>query len=136
MTWLLDTDICIYFMEGRAAHVRSRIRRTPAPELGIPAIATAELRYGAVHSGRRISNSERLTSFLESLHVYPFDDEAARHFADLKHALVSAGTPIGPMDMLIAATALANDAILVTNNTREFSRVPGLRLENWLEPLP
>ena len=131
---LLDTNICIYLMEGRSAPAAARLSDLPTGDIGVPAIAVAELRYAAVHSGRPETNLRRLNAFLAPLTLVPFDEQATHTYAGLKDTLVRAGTPIGPMDMLIAATALANDAILVTNNVREFSRVPGLRVENWSEP--
>ena len=131
---LLDTNICIYLMEGRAASAAARLEASNPDTVGIPMIVAAELRYAAAHSLRKDANTQRLDRFLSQLQLFPFEERGTHTYAELKDTLVRAGTPIGPMDMLIAATALANDAILVTNNVREFSRVPGLRVENWSEP--
>jgi len=101
-------------------------------ELATSIINVAELRYGMAHSQRPVENTRRLEALLSPFTILPFDDLAAFRFAELKHALASRGSLIGPMDLLIAAIAVSNEAILVTNNTREFSRVPRLRSENWL----
>jgi tRNA(fMet)-specific endonuclease VapC len=130
--YLLDTDICVYVLNERSAALATRFRGIAPTELATSIINIAELRYGMAHSQRPVQNARRLESLLSPLTVLPFDDRAAFHFAELKHALASRGTLIGPMDLLIAAIALAHDATLVTNNIGEFSRVPGLRTENWL----
>jgi len=132
--YLLDTDSCIYYLEGRAPELLERLKETAWDDLGVTAVTAGELRYGALHSARPNANLARVEAFLSPLTKVPFDDQAASHYARIKQALTAAGRPIGGFDMLIAATALANDATLITNNVREFSRVPGLRVENWSLP--
>jgi tRNA(fMet)-specific endonuclease VapC len=122
-------------MEGRSRPLIERIHAAPRTDLGIPAIAVAELRYGAEKSGRVEENQRRLDTFLAPLQVFSFEEKAAQHYGGLRFNLRRLGRLIGPMDMLIAATALANDAILITHNTDEFSRIPGLRYEDWTIPI-
>ncbi len=127
----LDTDVCIYLMNGTAPRVVERLRELPADGLSVSIVTQAELFYGALRSSRVQSNLDRVQGFLAPLRVLPFDHDATLNFARIKAALAQQGLLIGPMDLLIAATALAHDATLVTNNEREFRRVPGLRVENW-----
>lgn len=132
MKYLLDTNICIYLINTRPEHVLQRFRRHAASEVGISAITVGELASGVAKSGseRHLGTLER---FLAPLEVVPFDDACAWHYGRLRAALARVGTPIGAMDQLIAAHALSLDLTLVTHNTREFQRVPGLRVENWAE---
>jgi tRNA(fMet)-specific endonuclease VapC len=130
---LLDTDICIYLLNGRAKIAEDRLRRLPRDQIGVAAITAAELRYGALHSARPRENLVRVETFLGPIARVPFDDLAAAHFARIKHELAARGRPIGVMDLLIAATCLAAGAALVTNNVREFSRVSSLEVENWMQ---
>jgi tRNA(fMet)-specific endonuclease VapC len=128
---LLDTDTAIYILNRRPDHVYNRFREADASQVGITAVTLSELRFGALNSARANENGERVNLFLHPLRILPFDEAAAERHAWLKLTLMRQGTPIGPMDMLIAAIALAGDHTLVTNNEREFARVPGLRTENW-----
>jgi len=130
MRYLLDTNICIYAITNRPAEVLARLRAHAAEGLGISSISVAELFFGAVKSGSA-RNLEALRHFLEPLEIGDFDLAAAEAYGTVRQELERAGTPIGPLDTQIAAQALALNAVLVTNNTREFERVPGLRLENW-----
>lgn len=124
-------------MEGRSETLLDRIARKSRSDLAISSIAVAELHWGVVNSSRQRleSNRRRLADFLGPLEMVYFDEEAAARYAPLRLHLESTGEIIGLMDMLIAATALANDAILVTHNVDEFSRVPGLRYEDWTIPV-
>ena len=108
----------------------ARIRATPLAELGISAITAAELYYGAARSARRDSLTAT-TVLLESLQTFPFDSDAARAYGLLNAELRSQGRGIGELDTLIASHALALGATLITNNVREFKRVPGLLVEDW-----
>ena len=132
MIYLLDTDTCIYLLESKAPGIAAHLRRLSPDDVGTTAITAAELHYGVQHSSRASENLDRLETFLRFLPQLPFDASCAQHYGELKQALARRGTPIGPMNLLIAATALTHDATLVTNNAREFDRVPGLRTENWL----
>ncbi len=130
MQYLLDTNICIYAIKQRPAQVVARLREHAAQGLGISSISVAELFFGAAKSGS-INNLAALRQFLEPLEIADFDLAAAEVYGRSRLALEQAGTPIGPLDMLIAAHAMALDVTLVTNNTREFERVPGLKVANW-----
>lgn len=131
MRILLDTDICIYAINRKRPEVFARVRDYRIGEVGISAITYAELRFGVENSARVEENLERLERFLLPLEIVPFDAEAGRHYGRLRRELNRAGCPIGSNDLLIAAHALALAAILVTNNVREFSRIDGLRVEQW-----
>src|SRR5690348_9269307 len=100
-------------------------------DTAISVITVAELEYGVAKSDNKTKSRRSLLSFLEELDVALFDTEAARHFADVRAELFRAGTPIGPYDLLIGAHARSLGATLVTNNRREFDRIPGLKVENW-----
>ena len=130
--YLLDTNICIYIINRRPPEVVLRFDGLSFGDVAVSSITVAELDYGAAKIGSE-RNRAALQKFLAPLEVLPFDDEATRHYGSLRARLERLGTPIGPLDMLIAAHALALDCVLVTNNVREFSRVPMLRLENWVD---
>ena len=131
--YLLDTDVSIYLLNGRLPAVEERLANLPAEQLGTTSITAAELRYGALNSGRPEKNLARVETFLAPLAQVPFDGKAAIQFGNIKRHLVSKGRLIGTMDLLIAACVLAAGGVLVTNNVREFSRVPSLNIENWAE---
>ncbi|MGE0454382.1 MAG: type II toxin-antitoxin system VapC family toxin [Vicinamibacteria bacterium] len=129
--FLLDTDVCVYLLNGRAPGVAARLREMKLGDVGTTAITAAELRFGALNSGRPRANAERVETFLAPLVRLPFEDEAAFEFARIKKELRVAGSPIGVMDMLIAAIARSADTVLVSHNVRDFARVTGLRLADW-----
>jgi tRNA(fMet)-specific endonuclease VapC len=131
--FLLDTDISIYLLNGRLPAVEQRLATLPGEQVGTTAVTAAELRFGALNSGRPQKNLARVETFLAPLTQIPFDERAAIEYGNLKRHLISTGQLIGIMDLLIAACVLAAGGILVTNNVREFSRVPSLNLENWTE---
>jgi tRNA(fMet)-specific endonuclease VapC len=130
---LLDTNTCIAIMTGRKPMVRFRLRRAIAEHhaVVVPSITAFELWFGAANSGRVAANTEALKDFLEDFEVLPFDGEDARLAGSIRSDLRSKGTPIGTYDVLIAAQTLRHDALLVTANVSEFSRVAHLRWENW-----
>lgn len=130
MRYMLDTDICIYVINERPASVLGAFRAHAADGLGISAVTAAELFYGVARTGSE-RNLLALRQFLAPLEIAPFDDQAAEVFGSLRAWLTAQGTPIGPYDTQIAAHAQSLGLTLVSNNTREFQRVPGLRLENW-----
>jgi tRNA(fMet)-specific endonuclease VapC len=127
---LLDTDITSYLFARRDEQVRRRFTAFAIGEVGISAITAAELAFGADRNGSK-RNREAVDRALRSLVVAPFDAAAARTYGGIRTILQHRGSPIGPLDMLIAAHAVALDVPLVTNNVREFRRVPDLRVENW-----
>ncbi|MDP2823784.1 MAG: type II toxin-antitoxin system VapC family toxin [Sulfuritalea sp.] len=131
MQYMLDTNICIYAIKNRPASVLARLRANEAAGIGLSSISVAELFFGAEKSGSA-RNLVALRHFLEPLEITDFDQVAAEAYGRLRNVLERDGTPIGPLDTQIAAHALALGVSLVTNNTREFARVPGLRLENWV----
>ena len=129
--FLLDTNACIRILNGSSPRVAARLQATPASEIRLSSIVKAELLYGARHSSRVNENLRLLATFFEPLVSLAFDDRCAEEAAFIRLDLSRSGRPIGPNDLLIAATARALDLTLVTHNTREFSRVPGLRVEDW-----
>lgn len=130
--FLLDTDICVELIRGRAPAVLARLRRRKIGSIGISAITLGELRYGVARSSDPARNLIALAHFCAPLEICPFDHEAASAYGAVRAQLAREGAPIGPLDTLIAAHAAALKVALVTNNEREFRRVPGLRVENWL----
>lgn len=131
MTYMLDTNICIYAMKNRPEQVLQRFRKELDTGICISSITLAELEYGMKHSSNPAKNERSLLKFLLPLSILPFGAAAASEYGEIRAYLQKRGTPIGPMDMLIAGHARAEDLILVTNNIREFERVPGLEVENW-----
>ncbi len=131
---LLDTNTCIYIINNRPPNVLERFRKYKAGEVGISSIAASELAYGVAKSGS-VRNRKALEMFLAPLKVLPFDSQCLWFYADLRASLEEQGLTIGAMDTLIAAHALSIDGTLVTNNLKEFARVPKLKLENWFEAI-
>jgi tRNA(fMet)-specific endonuclease VapC len=134
MRYMLDTDTLIYVLNARPQHeaVLERFDREPPQNMVVSAITLAELRFGAAKSNRREATRRRMRHVLDALNVIAFEETAATQYAATRAALEAAGTPIGPLDTLIAAHAMSLRLTLVTGNAREFSRVPGLRSENWI----
>ena len=128
---LLDTNICIHIINARPAAVLERFRQYRMGEIGVSSMVAAELTYAVVKSGSS-RNRQALEMFLAPLIILPFDDAAIWAYGELRAELERRGTPIGSLGTMIAAHAIRQQAPLVTNNTREFARVPGLRLENWV----
>lgn len=131
---MLDTDICVQLLRGQAPRLLRRLRRRKVDEAAISSITLAELQYGAAKSARPGHHAMLLAQFLAPLAIAPFDGVAAEVYGKVRTALERQGVPIGPLDTLIAAHALSLDGTLVTRNEREFRRVEGLRVENWLTP--
>jgi tRNA(fMet)-specific endonuclease VapC len=129
--YLLDTNACIAWLKNQESVVQ-RIVQAGEGHIWLCAPVKAELWFGACKSQRVVDNQARLREFFNSLPSLAFDDRAAEHFGDIRATLARAGTPIGPYDLQIAAIALAHGLILVTHNTGEFARVPGLMIEDWL----
>jgi len=130
---MLDTNICIYIMRQQPEVVFERFQRARPEQMSISSVSVAELSYGMAKSRRVEENFRALEQFLYPLTVLAFDKHAAYVYGRLRVTLERSGTPIGSNDTLIAAHALSLEATLVTNDTREFERVPELRLENWAE---
>ena len=133
MRYLLDTNICIYVIKRRPPQVLARFQRCAVGDLGLSTMKLAELVYGAAKSQFPARNQTALAAFILPLDVVPFDAAAAIAYGPIRATLERQGTPIGAMDLLIAAHAVSLGVSLVTNNTREFGRVPGLQVENWVD---
>jgi len=132
MKYMLDTNICIYLIKQKPAAVLERFRQTDISEISISSITLSELFYGVSKSSIPEQNFMALTQFVAPLEILPFDGGAAQYYGDLRAHLEIQGTPIGSLDMLIAAHALSIESTLVTNNEKEFNRVPSLKIENWV----
>ena len=130
--YMLDTSVCIELIRGRGKKVLKRLKRCKVGEVGISAITLAELEHGVERSAKPNQNRVALGEFCAPLEIQPFDAAAANAYGRIRADLQRAGQVIGPMDLLIAAHALAEGATMVTNNEREFRRVEGLAVENWL----
>jgi tRNA(fMet)-specific endonuclease VapC len=133
MLHMLDTDTASYVIKGRAAEVESKLRTITPSMLCVSVMTRAELMYGL----KRLPVAHRLhiavRQFLRIVRVLPWDADAADYYADIRHQLTTSGQPIGEMDMMIAAHALSAGAVLVTNNTRHFSRIDApLAIVNWV----
>ena len=133
MTYMLDTNICIYAIKNKPEQVLRQLKANLQYGLCISAITLAELEHSVEKSASPEKNTVALMQFLAILDVLPFDDVAASEYGKICAYLQKQGTPIGTMDMLIAGHAKAEGLILVTNNVREFERVPDLEIENWAE---
>ena len=129
MPYLLDTNVVIAILEDTSAPTARRAKRERIEDLGISAIVANELFYGAFRSRRRADNLSRLDEL--RFPIIDFDRDDARQAGIIRAELAALGTPIRPYDVLIAGQAVARDLILVTHNTREFNRVPGLQIEDW-----
>jgi tRNA(fMet)-specific endonuclease VapC len=132
MKVMLDTNICIYLIKQQPPAILERFLSHPVGDIGISSITAAELAYGVSKSRHATKNRHALEQFLAPLEVVAFDQVAAWTYGRVREQLEAKGIPIGSMDMLIAAHALSLGVRLVSNNLREFRRVPGLRLDNWL----
>ena len=130
--YMLDTDVCVHLLRRHAPPALERRFRAASAELALSTIALSELRVSLGKRGQTEQSQDRFYRLIDGLLVADFDQSAAEHAADIRCDLEGLGRKIGPMDTLIAGHARSVGAILVTGNTREFSRVPGLRCEDWL----
>jgi tRNA(fMet)-specific endonuclease VapC len=128
--FLLDTDMCSYAIKESPQSVVEKFWKHRDDDIGISSITYAELRYGGLHKGS-VKLQNQIKTFVNRLRVIDFNAAAAEEYAQIRHFLETQGTPIGNMDLLIAACAKSSNAILVTNNERHFSKIPNLKLENW-----
>lgn len=132
MKYMLDTNIVIYIQKELSPAI-DRFNQIDPTETCFSSIALAELIYGMEKSNRKSESKDNLEKILKTIKVVDFNPGAAAKYGQVCHYLLKCGTPIGIMDMLIASHALSMDLIMVTNNVREFERVPGLKIENWAE---
>lgn len=131
MKYLLDTNICIYIIRKKPKKVLEKFKKFNPGEIGISAITLAELEYGVAKSQHPDKNQQALAEFTLPLDVLPFDHNAAQAYGSIRTLLEKKGTPIGSMDLMIAAHAMSLNTTLITNNVREFERVKGINIENW-----
>ncbi len=131
MRYLLDTNTCIRYLNGRSASIRKQVESKDPQEIVVCAVVKAELFYGSQKSQHPEKNLAKQRKFLDKFVSLPFDEQPAEVYGQIRAKLEKAGTPIGPNDLLIAAIAVAHNAILVSHNTDEFERVEGLNLEDW-----
>jgi tRNA(fMet)-specific endonuclease VapC len=132
--FLLDTNVCVQYLRGKNVLVRQRLAACPTHDVRLCSVVLAELYVGVLRSAQPAKNRAVVDQFAAPFVSLAFDDAAADVYARIRHHLESQGTPIGPYDLQIAAIALTNGCTLVTHNTIEFSRVPGLALEDWEIP--
>ena len=133
MRYMLDTNICIYVIKHKPESVFRKLKKIKPEDVCISSITYAELAYGVEKSAQPERNRLALSMMLSSIEIVAFDDSAAADYGEIRASLEKGGTPIGSLDMLIAAHARSSGCTLVTNNTKEFCRVEGLKLANWVE---
>ncbi|VXD18980.1 tRNA(fMet)-specific endonuclease VapC [Planktothrix serta PCC 8927] len=131
MIYLLDTNVCIIYLNRRNSGVQQHLERLSPSDVAVCSVVKAELFYGAMRSSNPTRTLALQEAFLIQFVSLPFDDAAASIFGRIRAELAALGTPIGPYDLQIAAIALANNLVLVTHNISEFGRVQGLRIEDW-----
>ena len=131
MKYLLDTNICIKYLNNRSEKIIDRLLQVRKDDISICSVVKAELYFGAQKSNNSIKTLKKVESFVSFLFSYSFDDIAAKEYSVIRYNLESSGSIIGPNDLMIASIAKANSLILITNNTKEFNRVPGLAVEDW-----
>jgi tRNA(fMet)-specific endonuclease VapC len=131
MRYLLDTNICIYFLNQRSEHIIRQLRKIPPQDVWLCSIVKAELWYGAIKSARKAENQARLEEFFTGFLSLPFDEEAIRVYGEIRAQVERDGTPVGPNDLFIAAIAMANNLILLTHNSEEFQHIEGLDVKDW-----
>jgi tRNA(fMet)-specific endonuclease VapC len=130
--YFLDTNTCIYFLNGRYTSIKERLLAIPPNQIAIPSVVKAELLLGAMKSSHGEKTMERVEEFLAPFEIYAFDGFCAKTYAEIRAGLEKAGEVIGPNDMIIASIVIFHEGLLVTNNVREFQRIKGLKMENWV----
>lgn len=134
MKYLLDTNICIYIINEKPKKVLKKFEQYPVHEFGISSITHAELQYGVKKSKNKNTNQNALDEFLLPLTILPFHGKRlVACYGEIRVLLESKGRTIGPLDMLIAAHALSLDLTIISNNIKEFERIPNLKCENWVQ---
>lgn len=130
MQYLLDTDTCIYWLNGKNS-VKNKLLTIGFPEISICVITVSELYFGAYNSSKIEQNLITVESFIQSISILPLSNKTLKQFGQLKAKLRKAGTPVADFDLLIANVAITENLILVTNNIRHYERIPNLTLDNW-----
>ena len=133
MKYMLDTNMCIYIIKRKTQVVVERFLRTEISQIGVSSITLSELMYGVSKSSKPEQNQMALTQFMAPLEILPYGDDAAQYYGGIRVHLEKQGTPIGSLDMLIAAHTLSASCTLITNNEKEFIRIPNLKIENWVK---
>ena len=131
MKYLLDTNTCIYIINKHSSKIQKKFERLKIGDVGISAITYAELQFGVSNSSKPEQNQEALNEFLGPLDILDFPADACQLYGEVRAQLTNSGKLIGPLDLLIGTHALSLKSILVTNNVNEFSRIKGLKIENW-----
>jgi tRNA(fMet)-specific endonuclease VapC len=131
MTYLPDTNAWIGFLNAEGSKIQKRLKEADSSDIRLCSVVKAELYFGAERSSRSEENLKLLNELFAGIESFDFDDRAALMYGKIRRDLAAAGTPIGPNDLMIASIALVNNLILVTHNTREFSRVESLKIEDW-----
>jgi len=131
VNYLLDTNTCIFIINHKPESVRLKMQSIPVGHIAVSSVTVSELDYGVAKSAAKKRNQAALDKFLMPLEVLAYDEAAARHYGAMRAQLEKKGTPIGSMDMMIAAHALSLRLTVITNNVREFKRVQGLKVEDW-----
>ena len=131
MKFLIDTNICVYIMNYHPPEVLQKFKSIGVGKVGISSITVSELHYGACKSSYIKKNIKRLNEFLSPFEILSYDENASIYYGKIRSQLEKQGNIMGPLDMLIAAHALSNNLILITNNVKEFSRIKSLQVENW-----
>ncbi len=132
MIYLLDTNTCIYFLNRTSERIVSQFKRFSPSVIKLASITVAELFYGAEKSKAKKKNWTIIEKFVSTFEIIPYEEKSSKTYPTIRASLEKAGIPIGPMDLLIASISIANNFVLVTNNVKEFKKVKGLTLENWL----
>ena len=132
MRYVLDTNICIYLIKRQPKEVIDKFQGIVPGEIAISSVTVAEMMYGVAKSQHKDKNKSALESFLAPLEIVDFDFKAAQQYGIMRVNLEKMGTPIGAYDLMIAAHALSLDLVLITNNEREFQRIPDIIVENWV----
>ena len=131
MKYLLDTNVCIQILKGDSDRIKSKIATIPNEKISIPSVVRYELFYGAYKSNNQEKTLSRIIEFLDTFDTAEFNDDVAQVCGKIRASLEKKGKPIGPYDLMIAATAMKNDFVLISNNTREFHRIENIKLEDW-----
>ncbi len=133
MMYLLDTNICIYIIKNQYLEIINKLDKVGIDKIGVSSVTIAEMEYGIAKSLKPKEAEAKLYEFLVPFEIYDFTISSARYYGRIRAELTKFGTPIGPMDMLIASIALSNEMTLVTNNVKEFERIRNLKIENWIK---
>ena len=133
MIYLLDTNICIYIIKNKYIEIAKKISKVGIENISVSSITIAEMEYGIAKSSRPQEAESKLYEFLVPFTIVDFNTNSARYYGKIRNELNAKGTPIGSMDLMIASIAMASEMKIVTNNVKEFERIPGLQIENWIK---